>query len=325
MRLDTFSRAAALALGLSIAGTAHADASRIMHAVGPQGALEGTYLTPATDTAPVVLIVPGSGLIDRDGNSPHGLHTDMYKLLAEDLARQGIASVRVDKRGMFGSARAIADANDVTIAAYADDVRTWIATIAGTTGATCVWLLGHSEGGLVVLHAAQSPERICGLLLVATPGRPPGTLLREQLRANPANAAVLNPALAAIDALETDLRVDPATLPAALRTLFRANVQGFLIDLFGLEPAQLARVYAGPALVLQGERDLQVRPVDAERLAAALPDGEHVVLRQMNHVLKAVPANDITANFGAYTDPTLPLAPGLVEAMVRFIFAHTTR
>ena len=72
-------------------------------------------------------------------------------------------------------------------------------------GASCVWVLGHSEGGLV---AGQKPTGICGLVLVAIEGRLLGTVLRKQLRSNPANAGVLDLGLAAIADLEAGQRVE---------------------------------------------------------------------------------------------------------------------
>src|SRR3569623_267258 len=88
---------------------------------GPQGPLAGTYQAPQSSDGkgPVVVIIPGSGPTDRDGNSPMGLKAQPYKLLAEALAGRGVASVRIDKRGMFGSRAAIADANTATIEGYA--------------------------------------------------------------------------------------------------------------------------------------------------------------------------------------------------------------
>ena len=102
---------------------------REIEAPGPNGALKGLMLSPGKADAPAVLIVPGSGPTNRDGNSLHGLSAATYKLLAEGLTARDIASVRIDKRGMFSSAAAIPNANDVTIAGYAGDVHTWITAI----------------------------------------------------------------------------------------------------------------------------------------------------------------------------------------------------
>src|SRR5262245_28003678 len=48
------------------------------------GELHGTLISPKK-RAPVVLIVPGSGPTDRDGNNPMGVGAQSYKLLAEAL------------------------------------------------------------------------------------------------------------------------------------------------------------------------------------------------------------------------------------------------
>ena len=79
-----------------------------------------------------------------------------YKLLAGGLAAKGIITVRIDKRGMFDSAGAVADANAVTIDDYAVDLHAWVKVIRAKTGASCVWLLGHSEGGLVALASSRN-------------------------------------------------------------------------------------------------------------------------------------------------------------------------
>src|SRR5262245_27369550 len=145
------------------------------------GALHGTMLTTGP-RAPIVLIVPGSGPTDRDGNSLLGVRAANYRLLAEALARKGVSSVRVDKRGMFGSAGA-GDPNAVTVELYATDIRAWIDSIRKATGTRCVWLLGHSEGALMVSAAARERNDVCGLVLVAGAGRRWGDVLRAQLAA----------------------------------------------------------------------------------------------------------------------------------------------
>lgn len=161
--------------------TAHALANETeIQAAGPVGLLRGTLTSAQTPlNSTLALIVPGSGPTDRDGNSPYGLKTDTYKLLATGLSTLGISTVRIDKRGMYGSAKAIANPNQVTIDDYASDVHTWVSTIRKQTGVKCVWLIGHSEGGLVSLVAAQNSADICGLLLIASPGRELGGFLKS--------------------------------------------------------------------------------------------------------------------------------------------------
>lgn len=290
-----------------------------IEAKGPNGPLRGTMQPASRADAPVVLILPGSGPTDRNGINPLGVGAPTYRLLAEGLANNGVASARIDKRGLFGSKAAVPDGNDVTIDAYADDVASWISVIRAKTGVDCVWLAGHSEGGLIALVASRSVPDICGLVLLAAAGRRLAVVLREQLKANPANAPILPSAFAAIDKLERGERVDVAQLHPGIVPLFHAGIQKFWINVMSYDPAALLGGYAGPTLIVQGEEDLQVKPEDARRLAAAQPRAGLEIWPGMNHVLTMVPPGDIAANRAAYANKDLPLAPGLAELIATFI------
>jgi pimeloyl-ACP methyl ester carboxylesterase len=289
-----------------------------MTAPGPKGPLAGTFLDAGTK-APVVLIIPGSGPTDRDGNNPLGITAAPYRLLAEALGAKGVSSVRIDKRGMFGSKTAVADANAVTIGDYAADAHAWVAAIRERTGAKCVWVLGHSEGALVALAAAEQPDGICGVILVSGAGRKLGDVIREQLRANPANAPLLDSAMAALDSLEAGKQVDVSGMHPALQKLFAPQVQGFLIDMFRRDPAKLAASLKLPLLIVQGERDLQVSVADAKTLAAAQPRAKLVLVPTMNHVLKDVESDDRAANLATYGNSALPVDSTLVDAIADFV------
>lgn len=288
-------------------------------APGPEGPLAGTLLMPDRADAPVVLIIPGSGPTDRDGNNPLGVAASSYRLLAQALADQGIASARIDKRGMFGSKAAIANANDVTIGAYADDIASWARTLKMRTGRDCIWLAGHSEGGLVALAAAANPD-VCGLILIASPGRKLDVIIREQLSANPANAPLLADANAALDQLVAGQRVDVTGMhPALAQGLFNPAVQGFLIDMLAHDPGAMAAATDKPVLVVSGAKDIQVARADADALKSAQPRAELIVIDGMNHVLKQVAGDDRAANMATYADPSLPVDPTLVARIVRFV------
>jgi pimeloyl-ACP methyl ester carboxylesterase len=279
------------------------------------GDLHGVLLSPRKN-APVVLIVPGSGPTDRDGNNPLGVKTNSYKLLAEGLAEEGIATVRVDKRGLFASAAA-GDPNAVTVEDYANDYRAWIDAIREQTGRKCVWLLGHSEGALMVSAAAEGRKDVCGLILVAGMGRKMGDVLREQLKANPANAPLLDQAFAAIADLEAGRHVDTSGMHPALMPLFAPQVQDFLISVFAADPVDLVKRARVKTLVVQGATDLQITEEDA-RLLNDAPRTRLELIRGMNHVLKKAP-EDRAANLATYADPSLPLHPRLVREIEDFI------
>lgn len=60
-----------------LAATPSAPIQTYLEAPGPAGALKGTMLAPASGAAPIMLIIPGSGPTDRDGNNPLGVKADV--------------------------------------------------------------------------------------------------------------------------------------------------------------------------------------------------------------------------------------------------------
>ena len=290
----------------------------VLDAAGPKGPLKGTLLTPNSKPNTVVLIVPGSGPTDRDGNNPLGVNASPYRLLAEGLAAKGFATLRIDKRGMFASAMAVEDANAVTIADYVDDVRSWVDVLRRHMNTPRIWILGHSEGG-----ASAQEEDVCGVVLIATPGRPMGKVLKGQLNANPENEMLLRQALPIIDALEHRRRVDITNMHPALQSLFNPAIQGVLINAFSYNPGHLISSISKPVLVLQGQRDLQVEETDARLLKAANPQVSLVILPDMNHVMKEVTSDDHKANIASYAEPALPLAPGLIDSIELFLIHNS--
>ena len=280
------------------------------------GELHGTMVN-TRNSDPVVLIVPGSGPTDRDGNNPMGMRTDAYKLLAEGLIEERIASVRVDKRGMFGS-EAAGDRNITSPQAYVDDIHAWIDAIkTARESDECVFLLGHSEGALMVSLAAAGRKDVCGVILVAGMGRKMGDVIREQLTSNPANAPVLDQAHHALAELEAGRHVDVTGMHPALLPLFQPKVQDYLIAMLAIDPVEAVRASGTKTLIVQGDRDLQVTLADARMLNAA-PKTRLDVISGMNHVLKAAP-EDRAGNLATYADPSLPLADKLIRRIRRFV------
>lgn len=280
--------------------------------------LHGTLLTPEGGARAVVVIIPGSGPTDRDGNSGPLATANNLKLLAEGLAEDGVASLRIDKRGIGESAAAGRDESRLSFSDYADDARAWAAEASSRAGTPCAWLVGHSEGALVALAATRTPDdKICGLVLLSGPGRPLGAILREQLANVP--EPLKTQAFAAIGELEQGRTV--ADTPPELAALFRPSVQPYVISMLAQDPTALIAAYDGPVLIVQGTTDLQVKMDDANALSQAQPRATLAPFEGVNHMLKIAPL-DRAANLATYRDPSLPLAPGIVDTVSAFILSH---
>lgn len=282
------------------------------------GTLAGTLLAPASGPrVPVVLIHPGSGPTDRDGNSPllPGKNNSL-RLLAEGLAAHGIASLRIDKRGIGASAGAAAAEANLRLETYIADAVGWLRWLRDERRFDRIFVLGHSEGALIGAVTAREagPDGYISLEGTAERG---SDVLRRQLRAH-----LPDPLARASDrvlaALERGERVD--SVPPALYSLYRPSVQPYLISWFRYQPtAELGRLTM-PVLIVKGTTDLQVGPADADRLHAAQPAARLLRIEGMNHVLKLV-GGTLQEQLPSYGDPSLPVAPALVEGVAAFVRA----
>ncbi len=288
----------------------------------PNAKLFGTLEIPSGPSSgsgpfPVALIIAGSGPTDRDGNSPAGVKSDAYKLLAQGLAANGIASLRYDKRFSGQSTTTMTEA-DIRFETYADDASAWLNLLGKDARFNKLVIIGHSEGSLIGMLAAQRSS-VAGFISIAGAGRRIDEVLLEQLKPQLSPAALTESAriLTELKAGRT-VSEDKIALPAQLvGPLFRASVQPYLISWLKYDPAQEILKLKNPSLIVQGTTDIQVSVQDAQRLANALKTKPELI-EGMNHVLKLASLEN-AAQQRAYTDPTLPIAPKLLERIVAFI------
>jgi len=275
----------------------------------------GTLTLPhGVSAIPAVLLLAGSGPVNRDGNLP-GQPNDSLKLLAHALATQDIASLRVDKRGVGSSQVNATREQDLRFTRYVDDALAWLAVLVPIERISAVFLLGHSEGALVATMAAQGAQ-VEGLILVAGAGEAAPKIIARQLAAAGVPSA-LQEASQHIAACLCEGNTAP-TVPAELSQFYRPSIMNYLASWFVLDPAsEFAKTHC-PALIVQGSTDLQVSIADAHRLAAARPDATLCLVEGMNHILKMAPMDRAT-NLQTYSIPQLPLAQALVERLVNFI------
>ncbi len=254
---------------------------------GEDALLYGSLLRPETGNGfPTVLILPAQGA-DRNGNPP-GAATkpDTYKLLAHDLAAKGIASLRIDKRGVGASAKAIGREEDLRFTTYVDDAVTWIKFLKTQPKVNCLAVLGHSEGALVAALAAQK-IKVCAVIEMSGAARPAAAVLAEQLKVAQATAGMdkenYDKATVILNSLANGKTV--ADTPPKLQALFRPSVQPYLISWLSVNPIEPLKT-APPTLVLQGGADRQLDPGDAQKLAAAPKLARLVMIPGADHDLK---------------------------------------
>ncbi|AYL97189.1 serine aminopeptidase domain-containing protein [Mucilaginibacter celer] len=279
------------------------------------GSISGTLAMPkdASGKVPLVLIIAGSGPTDRDGNSPKlGLHANIYKMIANELGKKGIASVRYDKRLVGQSVTSIKE-NEIRFEDYVEDAAALLNMLAADERFSKIIILGHSEGSLVGMMASQD-EPIKGFISVAGAGDSADKILTEQMKSQPAFISDgFNRMLDSLKRGKTTDNIDPA-----LYFIARPSIQKYLMSWFRYNPQREIRKVKAPILIIQGTTDLQVTVGDAEKLKKAKSDAILTIIPNMNHVLKEAPA-DKEKNKETYNQPDLPLKPEFVTAIINFI------
>ena len=283
----------------------------------PTGDIHGKLMLPEGETpCPVVLIIAGSGPTDMNGNTIGARMTNNSLLyLAQELATNGIASVRYDKRGIGKSAAAGAKEEDLRFDHYIDDVAMWADKLALDARFNKVYIAGHSEGSLIGMVAAKRCAAVKGYISIAGCGSPAYEILEKQLQSQPMQ--IQQESAAICKELCEGRTVEQ--VPFYLSALYRQSVQPYLISWFAYNPAVEIAKLEIPALILQGDKDIQVGTEEAEKLHAAQPASSLYIVKDMNHVFKQCCTMDMNEQLKTYSNPELPIKPELVEQIVKYI------
>jgi uncharacterized protein len=275
------------------------------------GEIFGTLMTPEKfDKIPVALIIAGSGPTDRDGNNPT-MKNNSLKMLASELSKNGIATLRYDKRAIAESRAAGKSEVDLRFDNYVDDAKEWIKLLKRDKRFSEVIVIGHSEGSLIGIFVATATDKFVS---IAGAGQSADKIIKGQLSKQP--QMVQDMAFPIIDSLKNGSLVD--SVPPILVSLFRHSVQPYLISWFKYDPQDEIKKLAIPILIIQGTNDIQISVEDAKQLKDANPKAQLVFIENMNHIFKHV-EGDRQANIKTYSDPALPLADGLVKNIADFI------
>jgi len=306
----------------------------------------GTAVSPfGPGPFPAVVMVAGSGPTDRDWNSPLLPGSNgSARLLAEALAQGGIASLRYDKReaGPHAGENMPLLIGKVNMQSFVDELAGAVRTVADQAyvHSDQIFALANSEGTLHALnYQLHSPALpLAGLVLIAPPGRPVGTVAHSQLAAQAAGVPNGDVLMALYDAaISRFLAGEPVAadplLPEGVQMLLQsletpANLP-FARELWTADAAPLLRQVDVPVLVIIGKKDLQVDwQVDGEplKLAATGKDVTFLFPENANHVLKQElrPRSElIPAQMAeSYNGPDTHLDPQSLVSIREWLAAH---
>ncbi|MBQ7183179.1 MAG: alpha/beta fold hydrolase [Clostridia bacterium] len=243
----------------------------------PLGDLPGTLTLPKGDGPfPAVVLLPGSGPVDRDGTVGA---LKPLRDIAEGLAKAGIASYRFDKRTVAYSAETAADLSFTLEDEYITDTVSAVRLLAAREkiDPERIFVLGHSLGASAVPAAAASLREdgigARGFIMMAASPRPLSELMREQidflyslmLKITPEQQAEKDALLKDLDRLkDLDSLSEDDMIAGAYKAYWKY--------LKGYDILEAAGGITSPVLLLQGEEDYQVTMTDYEIWQEAFRD-----------------------------------------------------
>lgn len=303
--------------------------------------LHGTLTYPVGHQAgnrveQVVLFVSGSGIQDRDETLAE--HKP-FAVLADYLARHGVATLRYDDRGYHDDIDS-ATVAEATTATLADDAQAAVHYLRGRKAFDKVGVLGHSEGGTIafMLAARGVPDFIISLAGSTLPGK---EVLQDQMDLGLTRAEVpkelraeyLRAAVATFDqAAQSDLRGEALVTKVLSEEHYQLPI-GLVLDLKkvadGLNPwliyftqydpkGDIAQTHC-PVLALNGSLDQQVLadkhlPV----IEQSLPTGTPRQVRQLeglNHLFQ----HATTGAVSEYYQISETIAPEVLELIAEWL------
>lgn len=261
-------------------------------------------------TSKVALIIAGSGPTDGNGNNPF-LTNNTYKLLAEELGRNGISSIRYDKRGIGNSKKGAPKEENLRFEMYVNDANT---IVNGLINYKEIIVIGHSEGSLIGMMVAAQNKHVTKYISIAGPGSSADQLIKEQYEEQPEHIAKRAHQL--IDSVKAGIPIP--YVPVKYRPIFRPSVQGYMHSWFKYDPQVEIKKLKIPILLLQGTKDLQVKVLDAQKIYLANNTATLKVIENMNHVLRIVESDERSDNIKTYNNPSIPLSKDLLNYIVNF-------
>ncbi|HTK05652.1 MAG TPA: alpha/beta hydrolase [Ktedonobacteraceae bacterium] len=306
----------------------------------------GTLVRPSgPGPFPGVVMVAGSGPTDRDWNSPLLPGTNgSARLLAEALARAGIASLRYDKRasGPHACENVPLLIGKISMQSHVDELAGAVRTMASQeyVRSDRIFALANSEGTLHALnyqlHSPESP--FAGLVLASPPGRAVGAVARTQLAGQAARLPNGEALLALYDAaiarfLKGEPMASDPALPEGVQLLLKsletpANLP-MARELWMANAAPLLKQINIPVLVIIGKKDIQVDwQIDGEPLklaAAGLEEVTFLFPENANHILKEElrPRSALVLDeMESYNAPDTRLDQEALTSILAWLVAH---
>ncbi|MEO5790180.1 alpha/beta hydrolase [Gelidibacter sp.] len=272
--------------------------------------IDGSLIFPNSGSDQLAIIIGDSGPTDRDGNQ-NFQKTNNLKKLALQLANNGIATFRYDKRIVkqikMNSLDPKIKFDDFVVDAM--DVVKYFKTKKEFKN---IYIIGHGQGSLIGMLAAQ--EHVDGLISLAGAGQPIDAVVIDQVQKTA--PMFTEDTKRVFDILRSGQTT--TDFPPALASVFDLSVQKFMTSWMKYDPSVVIKDLKIPVLIINGTKDLQVETAEAELLQKANQKSELKLIEKMNHVMFII-EGDAQENAKSYNDHNGKISEELVKDIVDFI------
>lgn len=272
--------------------------------------LSGTLCLPHDGGKfPTALWLQGSGPIDRDDNMP-GLALNNSKSFAHYLAENGIATLRIDKRGVGQSSGNFLEAG------HSDFVEDGLNCIRFLSkSARCdpanLFAIGHSEGSYIAPQIAHQFEPMAGIVLLCPSIEDFGSLLMRQATElktmTQAEPWLERPFAKLYMKMFDPIRSNRKAIEKIRNTNSKKGMLGFskqpfhwFRQLLSLDLPEVFSRTKCPVLAISGSKDFQCRPSDVIEIKD-LVQGEYEfhIIEDMSHLLRNEPGQASAFDYSA--------------------------
>ena len=273
--------------------------------------IDGTLLSPKNTNKPkLAIIIAGSGPTDRNGNQ-NFLKNNSLKKLAESLSDKNIATFRYDKRIVKQILKNKVDPN-ISFDDFVTDAISVVDYFKKENKYSAIYIIGHSQGSLVGMLAAK--DRADGYISLAGAGQSIDEVIIEQI--GNMDPSLIDGTKKAFESLKKGKTV--TDYPAALTSIFRADVQPFIMNWMQYNPQELIKSLHIPTLIVNGTKDLQVSVDEANLLKSASEKAELKIIDDMNHVLFIIEGDQLE-NSKSYNESSREISEELIISISNFI------
>lgn len=274
--------------------------------------ISATIFTPASnENDKIILIIPGNGPTDKNGNTPNLSHNNL-KILAEQLSGLGYTVLSYDKTPAVMVREQKVDENLITIDLLISEANQVKQYVIKQFPFKKLIVIGQQEGALIGSEISRKDVNAY-VSISASSYNVDERFIEQTKQRAPEMAAEVSANFAKLKKGEKFKNENQKTV-----SIFRESIQNYMISVLKFPMIPSVQKLKIPILFINGERSINITAQDSQRFLSAVPKAELAIIPKMNDIFREVESTEIQANYQTYEQPELPISTELVSVINQF-------